>query len=151
MLAFNLIVLGLVTVIILFPFPKRWNQLAKKWFPFLQTWRGRGFYFLLLGSICCSLNLPIPIIVGIVCLLNGLVHIILTFWFRDTLDPTVVHDNVQVDSKNIDSLNLKKEIYDIAYDNREKIAKTAYENRETIGKVARSTVEFVKENPDIVQ
>jgi len=143
-LSINLMALGLITVVILLPFPKKWNENAKKWFPFLQTWRGRGFYLIFLGSICLSLSTVLPILIGICCILIGLVHLILTFWYRDTLDPTNIVDRTQVQSQNIgmDGFNLKKEILTVAMDNKETIAQTMYENRETIGTVVKSGVEY---------
>eukprot|EP01129_Flabellula_baltica_P004272 TRINITY_DN1473_c0_g1_i1.p2 TRINITY_DN1473_c0_g1~~TRINITY_DN1473_c0_g1_i1.p2 ORF type:complete len:123 (+),score=14.35 TRINITY_DN1473_c0_g1_i1:26-370(+) len=45
-----LIILGLITMVALVPFPKAWHKLSKKWAPFLHTWRGRGGFLIL---FCC--------------------------------------------------------------------------------------------------
>ena len=50
--------------------------------------------------------------------------------------------------------SLRDEVYGLAYDNREVIARTAYDNRKVIGKVASDNKDaiagFVADNPDLI-
>jgi hypothetical protein len=93
-LAANMIFLGLLSVIVMLHFPKRLNTVTKRWFPFLRTWRGRGFYLIFLGSISASLNY-VALIVGGICVLVGILHIFLLCFFRDTLDKTGVRNEME--------------------------------------------------------
>jgi len=43
---------GLLILIAIIPIPI-WHKKSVEWFPFLHTFRGRGFYLLFLGSIEC--------------------------------------------------------------------------------------------------
>lgn len=60
-------------------------QQSERWFPFLHTYKGRGFYLLIIGSLCVGTGI-VGIVVGVLACVNGATHLILSIWFAETLD-----------------------------------------------------------------
>eukprot|EP01104_Vermistella_antarctica_P003714 TRINITY_DN13976_c0_g1_i1.p1 TRINITY_DN13976_c0_g1~~TRINITY_DN13976_c0_g1_i1.p1 ORF type:complete len:176 (-),score=35.29 TRINITY_DN13976_c0_g1_i1:34-561(-) len=80
---------GITTCIAAVPFGRINHKLAYRFFPFLQSYKGRGAWLILWGSLAVGLGL-IGFIVGIVTVVLGAAHFILSIWFHHNLakDPT---------------------------------------------------------------
>eukprot|EP01130_Rhizamoeba_saxonica_P016888 TRINITY_DN789_c0_g1_i2.p2 TRINITY_DN789_c0_g1~~TRINITY_DN789_c0_g1_i2.p2 ORF type:complete len:218 (-),score=53.67 TRINITY_DN789_c0_g1_i2:55-708(-) len=141
----NIGILGLIMFICLCPFPPMWNKLVKRWMPFLETWRGRGLYLILMGAMTTTLNSAPGYIVGIVIVLIGLAHILLRCYFKETLDDLEQTNTEKTLKEGDNPWDLRGAAQEYAYDNRKEIGKAAYENRETIGRVAMENREVIAE------
>jgi len=94
-----LIILGVLQLSVLFTFPAAWVKVNMKWVPFLHTYRGRGFFLILMGCLAtgtCTVN----IFIGIGVILIGLFHVILACCYRDNLDPNELKKQHDEDVKN---------------------------------------------------
>eukprot|EP01124_Arcella_intermedia_P000703 TRINITY_DN10379_c0_g1_i1.p1 TRINITY_DN10379_c0_g1~~TRINITY_DN10379_c0_g1_i1.p1 ORF type:complete len:226 (+),score=23.90 TRINITY_DN10379_c0_g1_i1:8-685(+) len=86
-----LILLGIVTLAGVTPIDSL-TQLHRKWFPFLHSNRGRGVFLIFLGSLCGGIPGWVPIILAIVIVAVGAAHLVLSIYFRHTLEPTNFSD-----------------------------------------------------------
>eukprot|EP01124_Arcella_intermedia_P032379 TRINITY_DN753_c0_g1_i1.p1 TRINITY_DN753_c0_g1~~TRINITY_DN753_c0_g1_i1.p1 ORF type:complete len:215 (-),score=30.90 TRINITY_DN753_c0_g1_i1:39-683(-) len=81
-----LILLGLVLLGVLVPYPAVWARVNVKWLPFLHTYRGRGAFQVLMGSLATGTAPTVNIFIGVGVVVIGLFHIILACWYKETLD-----------------------------------------------------------------
>jgi len=81
------ILLGLLQLAVLVTISKAWVRVNMKWVPFLHTYRGRGFFLILMGCLATGTSWY-NIFIGIAVVLIGLFHVILACWYKDTLDPS---------------------------------------------------------------
>jgi len=84
---FYLLLLGALQAAVLVPFPAFWARINMKWVPFLHTYRGRGAFLILMGSLSTGTGVA-NVFIGIAIVAIGLFHIILACWYKDTLDPS---------------------------------------------------------------
>eukprot|EP01124_Arcella_intermedia_P023976 TRINITY_DN393_c1_g2_i2.p1 TRINITY_DN393_c1_g2~~TRINITY_DN393_c1_g2_i2.p1 ORF type:complete len:409 (+),score=47.78 TRINITY_DN393_c1_g2_i2:143-1369(+) len=143
-----LLLLGLLLIGAMVPWPKAWKKLTTKYVPFLHTYRGRGLYMIFTGTLSTGTGW-IAIIIGIGITICGLLHCIIAFFFRDALEKKSDLDEPD-DGKPVTMDSFKQEFKEAAvqtaWDNRETIQKAAWDNREVIAQTAMENKEFVADN-----
>jgi len=141
-----LVLFGALLLLVLIPYPESWKKLTLKWFPFLHTFRGRGFYMIFLGGLASGLSWT-GFAVGICVILIGAAHVILACYFRNTLAPSEDFEKAAKERNLADNVTpdqLRKDMADEmvkqAWENRETIGEAAWENRDTLAKVGTFVV-----------
>jgi len=138
-----LIILGAILLGTMIPWPKSWRLLTIKYVPFLHTYRGRGLYLIFIGTIAAATSSGVlgflAVIIGIVVTVIGVLHVVIAFFFRDSLG-AISEEMGKTDMKDANSGALKQELQQAAvqtaWENRDYIAKTAYDNREFVAQNA---------------
>jgi len=75
-IAIDLMVISLFTLLCCIKFPKAWIDFNKKWFPFISTWRGRGIFLIFTGTLGFACDW-ISLIVGAVSVMLGITHLVM--------------------------------------------------------------------------
>jgi hypothetical protein len=83
--AVYVILLGLVLIAAIIPYPARWHTASLKWFGLLHKYRGRGFYLIFVGILTLGCGIA-GWVVGGCAIALGIFHFIIAIWFKDTLD-----------------------------------------------------------------
>eukprot|EP01125_Pyxidicula_operculata_P021566 TRINITY_DN8366_c0_g1_i1.p1 TRINITY_DN8366_c0_g1~~TRINITY_DN8366_c0_g1_i1.p1 ORF type:complete len:196 (-),score=37.68 TRINITY_DN8366_c0_g1_i1:72-659(-) len=117
-----IIALGILMLGSLVTVPEAWYKLNLKWVPFLHTFRGRGLYLIFLGSLSTGTG-AIGIAIGIVVIIIGLAHVLLAFFFRNTLSASKEF-NERGSASNVSGDDVKRDLAGVA-------VQTAWNNRES--------------------
>eukprot|EP01126_Amoeba_proteus_P010256 TRINITY_DN13987_c0_g1_i1.p1 TRINITY_DN13987_c0_g1~~TRINITY_DN13987_c0_g1_i1.p1 ORF type:complete len:193 (-),score=34.77 TRINITY_DN13987_c0_g1_i1:338-859(-) len=79
-----LLVFGATSILVIPDQPEFLKRCGVKWFPFLVTFRGRGVWFIFLGSLACGFGV-LGIVFGILSIANGITHIVMACFFKNKL------------------------------------------------------------------